>query len=163
MRKGLSSRAVWWLVAIGRLGGAIAAVAVVVALWMFFIRAPLPEAPQPEPSAPAARQPKERRVQERPPARAEAEEAPLRAFVLPAQAEVDKAVFQIEVIFGIGIGGAVLFLVLFFFLYTPPSSWSPRKSSVKTPHSKGDRPERPSREPKEERKVWNLDDPNDWE
>lgn len=151
----LSARAVWWLVAIGRLGGAIAVVAVIVVLWMYFIREPVPIAEPTERKAPVARHPQERRIEPEP------VEAPLRAFVPPAQTEIDEAVFQIKIIFGIGIGGACLFLMLYYILYSPPTS-TPRRSSVKTPHSKGAGADRPKREPKEERQVWDLDDPNGW-
>lgn len=148
----LSARAGWWLVAIGRLGGAIAVVAVIVVLWMYFIREPVPIAEPTEPKAPVARHPQERRSEPEP------AEAPLRAFVPPAQTKIDEAVFQIEIIFGIGIGGACVFLILYFILYTPPYD-GPRKRSVKTPHGKLSGSERPKREPKEERKVWDLNDP----
>lgn len=149
MRRRLSTRAVWWLVAIGRLGGAIAVVAVIVVLWMFFIREPVQNGhPQQGP-------PQERRIEPEP------DEAPLRAFVPPPQAEIDRAVLQIKVIFGIGIGGAFLFLMLYFILYSPPTS-APRKSGPRPSTDKGGGAEQPRREPKEERKVWDLDDPNTW-
>ena len=164
MRRRLSSRAVWWLVAIGRLGGSIAVVAVVVALWMFFIRADTsPHAAPIEAKAPVVRQPQEKR----PPERREVQgpdEGPLRAFAPPAQSEIEQAVFQIKLVFAIGIGGAVLFLVLYYILYSPPSSFSRSKPNAKASRSKRGESgnERPSREPKEEPQVWDLDDPSNW-
>ena len=160
MRRRLSTRAVWGLVAIGRLGGAIAVVAVVVVLWMFFIREPVQKVERAEPKAPTVRRPQEGHPQERR-IEPEPDEAPLRAFVPPPQEEIDRAVLQIKVIFGIGIGGAFLFLMLYFILYSPPTS-APRKSGPRPSTDKGGGAERPRREPKEERKVWDLDDPNTW-